>query len=500
MTTSISHRFYSNISWNMFGKAGVLIVSLILSVFITRYLGKEHYGVYASILVVPAFFRLLNSLGFETVLNKSIPEFNVNDPSTRKSRYLLQRMFGLRFASTVLCSIIIYVGLPFYFELISLPHLITFRPTIIFYFAVTSINSLYSTLFMTLLRYKVSALLELGAYLLNLALLVIFIYLNRSILGVFEAYIIATGFNLAVYLFLSTRDFKGEVEKPDITGLGDLAKTSYLASIFCFGLLTQSDLFLMNYFHVSMEKVGFYQLSATIGTMLTFILMGIQPMALSLFSETFTQSSSEGLKKSWSLIVTFSLLFSLPIYIFVFYNAGELLSLVYGEVFTGAEPTLRLFLIFLMVRALTGADFYGITLYAIKKNSMVLRSTVEGSVLNIVINILLIPRYAEFGAMMGTGISVLFIAARRFPLIRKHFPFTNVIKTAFNCILLSTAGLFPIIFISLTWQTNVVLNLACYLITIMGLLYKIKPLHRDQINLIKKQFPFISPWVLPFSR
>ena len=500
MKTPVSHRFYSNISWNMFGKAGILIISLMLSIAITRYLGKEQYGTYASILVIPTFARLLSSLGFETVVNKNVPELNIKDHSMRQSRYLLRGLFGLRLASTILCLTFIYLVLPFYLDLINLPHLISFRPLIILYFTVTSINSLYSTLFMTLMRYKVSSLVELGTCLLNLLLLLLFIYLDKSISGVLGAYIIATSFNLVVFFALSLTDFKGEVEKPDFSGLGQLAKVSYLTTIFCFGLLTQSDLFLMNYFHIPMEKVGFYQLSTTAGSMLTFALMGIQPMALSLFSETFTQNSSEGLRKSWKLITTFSLFFSIPIYIFVFYNAGELLSLIYGESFEEAKSALRLFLFFLIIRAVTGSDFYGITLYAVKKNDMVLRSTIEGSILNIVLNLFLIPSYGELGAIIGTGISILFMGTRRLPIIWEHIPFIALVKTAFNCIMLSAVAIFPEILISLIWRTNVVFDLSCYLIFLVGLLYKIKPLGKDQTEWLEIQFPRMSFWVGPFSK
>ena len=91
---SIFNRFIANISWNILGKTGVMIVSLGLSILIARYLGKERFGIYASLLVIPAIMRLLNSLGLETVVNKKVPELNVLDPSLKQSRYLLKLTFS----------------------------------------------------------------------------------------------------------------------------------------------------------------------------------------------------------------------------------------------------------------------------------------------------------------------------------------------------------------------------------------------------------------------
>ena len=497
---SISERFYSNISWNIVSKAGILIVTLALSIIITRYLGQEKYGIYASILIIPSFTRFLNSFGLETVVNKSLPEFNVADPSLKSSRYLLRRIFAFRFVSTTLFSLLIYTGLPYYLDLVHLPELIVFRPTIIFYFAVTSINSLYSTLFMTFLRYKITGIAELASYLLNLGFLILFIYLDIGIEGVLRAYIIATVIKLGAYVALSARDFRGEIARPDTSELGNLAKVSYLSAIFSFGLLMQSDLFLMNYFSTPMERVGFYQLATTAGTMLTFILMGIQPMALSLFSETYEQDpAGEKLKYSWGLIVKFALLFSLPVYVFVFYDARELLSMVYGEGFAGAETALRIFLAFLIVRALTGADFFGITLYAIKKNKMVLRSTIEASAINIILNIMLIPAYAEAGALIGTGLSVLFIGVRRLPLILEYIPLYNVSKTAFQCLLFSAGSLIPVILASRIWPVNPFLDLFLSMTFFTALLYTFKPVGKEQQEWFQKQFPRLGNVIKHFS-
>ena len=496
---SVSHRFYSNISWNMLGKVGVLFVSLALSVVITRYLGMDQYGVYASILVIPAFVRLLNSLGFETVINKSIPELNVNDPSHKQSRYLLRIIFASRFVCIFFFSMAIYLCLPLYLQVINLPQLISYRIPIVAYFAVTSMNSLYSTLFMTLLRYKIAVFVELFSYLSNLGLLVLFIFMEASITGVMVAYIFSMFLTLVIYIWLSRRDFRGDIEKPDFSGLGQLAGVSWLATIFSFGLLTQSDLFLMNYFHIPMEKVGFYQLTTTAGTMLTFFLTGIQPLALSLFSETFTKDFAEGLKKVWNLIAAFPLFFSLPTYVFVFYDAKKILTLVYGSPFAEAEPVFRLFLLFLILRAITGADFYGVTLYAIKKNNMILRSTIEASVINIILNLVLIPNYAELGALMGTGISILYMGFRRWMIVFKYVSLVDILNTSSKCLLISFIALIPTLVVSYVWSSYLVLDLALYLSAIILLLLKFKPVHKDQILWFENQLPRAAKWIRPFS-
>ncbi len=95
-------RFISNISWNVFGKVCVQVLLFGISVLLARYLGKERLGIYATLLVIPTFVRLLNQFGLETLINKKIPELNVLDPSGRQGRYLIQRLLAIRGASSIL--------------------------------------------------------------------------------------------------------------------------------------------------------------------------------------------------------------------------------------------------------------------------------------------------------------------------------------------------------------------------------------------------------------
>ena len=81
-------RLISNVSWNVLGKICTQNLLFAVSIIVTRYLGKESLGIYAAILVIPNFVRLLNMLGVETLINKKLPELNVVDPSGQQGRYL----------------------------------------------------------------------------------------------------------------------------------------------------------------------------------------------------------------------------------------------------------------------------------------------------------------------------------------------------------------------------------------------------------------------------
>lgn len=218
-------------------------------------------------------------------------------------------------------------------------------------------------------------------------------------------------------------------------------------------------------------------------------------MALSLFSETYAQNSNEGLSRSWRLIVTFSIYFILPIYLFVFFNAEDLLGLIYGNDFMGAGTGLILYLGFLTINQTSGANYYGDTLYAINKNQIVLRSTIEASLMNLVLNVVLIPSYGELGAITGTGSSILYMALRRWFVLKEYIQMKLVWLDAARATLFVLLPAMVSKFISVLVNAHVLLNALVYGFLLLVLLVCIRPMTKEEAVMIVKYFPFLGNFI-----
>ena len=128
-----------------------------------------------------------------------------------------------------------------------------------------------------------------------------------------------------------------------------LAQASYLITLLSFGLITQSDILLMNYFQVESAGIGFYHLATGLGGMLAFVLVGVGPLALSILSETYAKESAEGLSHIWCQIVGFASFLTVPIFVFAGCNAESLIHFIYGEQFMPAGKVLALYIPYLYV-------------------------------------------------------------------------------------------------------------------------------------------------------
>ena len=469
-----------------------------VSILLTRYLGKEQLGVYATLLVIPSFVRLLNQFGLETLINKKLPELMVEDPTGRQGRYLVRKALGIRAMTTLIFGVVLYVGLPHYLSLIHAPELIDYRFVLIAYFFIITLNSIFSTLFMTRLEYKTVTLTETFCAFLNLCFLGIFIFLDYGIFGVLYAYVLSTTINILIYFVLA--DLKGKTQVPDLQEMAPLARASYLTGLLSIGLITQSDILLMNYFHVEPSGIGFYHLATGLGGMLAFVLVGVGPLALSILSETYAKESAEGLSRIWCQIVGFASFLTVPIFVFAFFNAESLIYFVYGEQFGPAGKVLAFYILFIGVATVAGYDFVTSTLFILHRRDTVVRVTVEGSLINIGLNLILIPLYQEMGAVASTGLAMVYMVFRQLFVIQKHVNIFPALPTIGKCLLFSLLAVIPAqTFAIFIWE-QVLMTALIYALGFLILLAMLKPFTRTQSEVLSAIHPKAPVWINRFVR
>ncbi len=482
------------------GKACVQITLFAISIVITRSLGKERLGIYATLLVIPAFVRLLNQLGLETLINKKLPELNVEDPSGNQGRYLVRRLLMVRLITSLVFCGLLYTFLPHYFAFIHFPELLDYRTALILYFMVITVESLLSTLFMTRLRYKIVSTVETASALLNLVLLVVFIYSGHGIAGVLTAYILSVCLNILVYSILSLKDLNGPGTAPDLNEMKHLAWASYGISLLSFGLMTQSDILLMNYFHVDPASIGYYHLVTSLGAMAGFVLTGVGPLALSIFSEVYASEAHSGLARSWRQVVGFSAFLTVPIYVFIFFHAKALIVFVFGQQYLPAAPLLAIYIVFLGLSVGLGTYYTVSTLFVLHQRNTAIRSTVEGSVLNVGLNLIFIPLYGVSGALGATGSVMVYMAVRQLLAIQKSIDIRPVFSVIGGCFLFSMAAMISPWLLSRFFGEQLILNGVVYMISFFFLLIWRKPFTEDHRRFVQEIYPRLDPWIRGFVR
>jgi len=482
-------RFISNLPWTTVGKIVVHIQLFAVSILLTRYLGKEQLGVYATLLAAPVFVRLLNAMGIETALNKNLPELDVQDPGGAQSRWLAFRLLKIRLISSGVLFLGIYFFFPYYAEAIGQAELSEYRTVLAFYFLAITLDSFMSSLLMTRLKYKQIAIAESSCTFLNLAFLAGFIVLDLGVGGVMSAYILSVGVNLVLYFIWGHKEWSPPRKRPPAGDALGLAVNSWLIALLGFGLMTQSDVVLMNFFRVDSANVGFYHLATGLGGMMAFLLIGVAPMALSLFSETFARSSHSGLVPLFRDILGIACFLTAPIYVFFIFNSSAILQFIYGAEFAGASGLLIAFSIFAGLQTALGINFSYSLLFVLKRSRLALRSTAEASVFNLALNMAMIPAYGAMGAVIGTGLSMLYMVLRQLHALSGEFDIFPAISAMLKRLAICFFSATPGVLFTLAGKHSLILHAFLYLLSFLAMLVWFKPLNTEWQTKIDESFP-----------
>ncbi len=161
--------------------------------------------------------------------------------------------------------------------------------------------------------------------------------------------------------------------------------------------------------------VGVYAAGAALSRSVLLLFASTMPVIVTLASEAVGRDRPEDIVLLRRTTTRWMLFFSVPIACGFFLYAEEAISLLFGREFAGAAATARLLIPAYVVSMLAGP--LGVFINAFGKTHWTLANVVLRTLLNVVLNLLLIPRFGIVGAAAGTLIALsLAVALHRIQL------------------------------------------------------------------------------------
>jgi O-antigen/teichoic acid export membrane protein len=236
-------------------------------------------------------------------------------------------------------------------------------------------------------------------------------------------------------------------------------------------ILSSSDKVMIEYF-LSTGDLGLYTAASKVPALLTVI--------TTIFASAWTISSikeyDEGKDKVFfsNVFKYYSLLLFLASLVIIF------ILKPFMQIYVGADfyDSWRL-VPFLIIGAVfySFGSFFGAIFGALKKNSVCTITTIIAGFINIVVNLVLIPRIGLIAASLSTGISYIAIGVIRMFFSRRYFRFDiDFLRFGINSSVLILCTLF--VFLD-------ILNIYIYLLSSLGLLFLILFNFQDLLGLFR---------------
>lgn len=392
----LKNRVIKNASWIIICKIIQSLCAFIIGAFTARFLGPSNYGLISYAASVVAFFVPIMQLGFNSTL---VQEF-ISKPE--KEGQILGTSLVLNIISSIACIIGITI-----FSLVASPSnkeliIVCFLYSLTLFFQASEVTQYW---FQAKLLSKYPSVVALIAYV-TVALYKIYILIVGkniywfSITHVIEAMIIA-GALLIIYL-------KCGCQKLSVSwslGKEMLSRSKYyISSAMMVVVFQQTDRIMLKWM-IDESETGYYSAALTCIGITGFIFSAIIDSARPSILESKKQSE-RSFKEKMILLYTIVTLIAVAQSIGMTIFAKLMVKIIYGKEFLPAATILQIAVWYITF------GYYGsvrnIWILAEGKQKYLWRLNLSGAVVNVFLNMILIPLWAGKGAALASLITQLF--------------------------------------------------------------------------------------------
>ncbi|MBI4721143.1 MAG: oligosaccharide flippase family protein [Chitinivibrionia bacterium] len=441
-------RVGSAVFWSVFARSGRFILSMASSVIVVRGLGGYDYGVLSVVRTVLMFAVIIAGAGLGQAVLKFLPVLKVKKSAAGARKLVVLVAAAQTIALAALCAACFALQRVFEngFAIDGLGRVILIAVSLSsfqLYFTVLSniLNAYYDTR-----RLSIANIVSHAVY---IGLLFVFMP-AWGVIGVVAA---GAAGNLVACLMVMGRASSyfrapaegAPAESAAAEGIESRRLLAYSMPFAVIGILNaivwrQSEtLFLARF--CGPTVTGYFDLAYRLPqTMLEFIPGTVWPIIMAGFSELYSRDSAN---LAGAIEKYYKVLFILcaPICVFGVVLGGSMVPILFGdEMAAAALPTQIFFVIFTVSFFATPLSM---SLYVIEKSSVNMLVYAAFTIVNVGLDLLLIPRYGLMGAMIPVGLVILLspfvyyaVVSRYIPGIRIPFPFIRRCFAASSPILL----------------------------------------------------------------
>lgn len=171
-------------------------------------------------------------------------------------------------------------------------------------------------------------------------------------------------------------------------------------------LRKQTDVLVIGFF-LPASAVGLYYAALPFAMTLTLFLFSINRILLPVASEIIGQGEIKYARQLFKDFALLSFQMTLPLFLFIFIFADDIILIVYGKEFIQAGLLLKILCAGFFINSISGS--FGEFFKAFNKSYLVLYLSLGGGLLNILLMLFLVPKWGIKGAALSATLSLVFM-------------------------------------------------------------------------------------------
>ena len=462
---SFLQTIYKNTFWLGMGMVVNNVLKLLLLIYVARILGATDYGKFTFALAFVSLFIVFSDLGLPNIVIREMAK----ESAKEKEIYPL---FSLKILLSTGALVLIFIG----------AHFITSDPLIrriIYALALFSVMNSFITLFYAFFqarqRMEYQAFLEVFQVILIVALGFLVLFQFPSVEFLSYGYAVAAFIALlAVLLFFHVRILPLHITWEPKIWRQYLSMSWPLALSGLFGTIyTYIDSVMMGSWKLIVET-GWYNAAYKIIT-ISLLPMGLISGSFFPALSKSLQNSKEKLQKNWGYQMNSMIFLAIPLVVGGIVLAPRIIPFIYGSDFL---PSILVFQILIVMAGVLflSRPFWDVLIIAHQQRK-IFWITLGGAIANVLLNIILIPRFSLYGAAASTLITSLFLF---FVFFVFTWRFTSIIplqKIFFSTFLKAASAsvvMYSVISHPAIYYLNVIFAISIGAVVYLGIMYLVR--------------------------
>ncbi len=384
-----------------------MVASFVLTILIARHLGPERYGVYTFAIWIGYLVVGFANIGIKNAIIKFIAETHSRDVAGEAAA-VWGKLRKMQLVSLLITLVIFALLVPLVFA----PRIAPAYQLALWFAllgsAAKALHIFYMSFAKGIERFKAIAMVSLWVTPINVALVAIGVATGQDIVTFAAIYAVVSVLNIGLMVFVLRQDLRLGQPTPlrptlnqrinrHVIYMSLLALVSYLA-------MHRLEVFFLS-IYASTEDIGFFNLAYSLAAWAPNLLPGLLDfLLLPLMAKTFA-AAPDRLAARLEASVRYKLILSMPIALIGAYYAPTIIDVLYGADYLPAVLPLQLFMLLVISNAFGGpATAY---LVASDHQKITLYLSLGAAILNIALDLLLIPKFGLAGAVFATLLSML---------------------------------------------------------------------------------------------
>jgi O-antigen/teichoic acid export membrane protein len=435
---SHTHSVLGNFTWSLLNSLSLFIYGFVVSALIARLLGDGPYGDYTYLVWLYTVVTLVATLGAGQTITKYVSEWSVTQ-QLGQAAALVRGYLLLQLGALGLLTAGLWMALQQFPWLLGKVVPADLLLVALFIALPVTVNGTLTVSLQGLQRFKGVAVTGLASVLTSLALIGLAALYDPTIHLFLTIVVVAQLLAVALNLWF-LRDFltlKGSLPTGLIRPLLTYALGIYLIAFIDLVVWQRSEIYFLGRF-APREQIGFYNLAfGLINASIFLVVMAFNSVLVPVFTRLWHEDA-RALEVGYFRTTKLAGLFVLPAAVGLSVLAPHLVRLIYGPAFAPVAPLIWVLAISVGLSAIAGAG--SALMYSQGKHWFSVKIGIPLAVINILLDVWLIPQYLAMGAAWAnTTTQVLGVAAGTiFTLVtfKVKLPLASLLKSLLAALLM----------------------------------------------------------------